>query len=75
MVAGAIAHAATTGLSVARRVTSAAQPDFTLAVALPGIPTWWVPESAWGLGLAVLVAPVGVATLRMGRMYERLLRR
>lgn len=73
-VLGVIAHAATKSLSVVRGMTGGDQTDPTLADLLPGLPTWWVPESAIGFGLAALLFLAGVVELRTGRMYERVLR-
>lgn len=71
---GVIAPAATNSLSVVRGMAGAQQSAQTLANLLPAVPTWWVPESAVGFGLAALLLLAGVVSLRTGRLYERVLR-
>lgn len=41
---------------------------------LPGLPTWWVPESALGAAVWAAVLGVGVAALLLGRGLRRQLR-
>lgn len=74
MVAAAVAHAATTAASIVRGIGGGARPSMLLTELLPSVPTWWVPESAMGLCLAVLIALGGAIALHTGRMYEKLLR-
>lgn len=74
VVAGAIAHAATASVSVVRGIAGGVQPNVMLVNLMPGMPTWWIPEGVFGFGLAALVVLAGVAALRTGRVYERLLR-
>jgi hypothetical protein len=73
LVGGVIANAATKSLSVVRGMVGD-HTESTLADLLPGLPTWWVPESAVGFALAVLLTLAGVVALHTGRLYERALR-
>ena len=72
-VSAAVAHAATTAASIVRGVGGGDRSSVMVAELIPGLPTWWVPESAPGLCIAALIAFGGIAALRTGRMYERLL--
>jgi len=45
----------------------------TLADLLPGLPTWWVPETLVGFVFVIAVAIVGVVIAREGRNLERFL--
>lgn len=74
VVLGVIAHAATKSLSVVRGMAGVRQTDTTLADLLSAVPTWWVPESAVGFGLAALLLLAGLVALHTGHMYERVLR-
>lgn len=74
VVLGVIAHAATKSLSVVRGMAGGYQTVPTLADLLSALPTWWVPESAVGFGSVALHIMAGVVALRIGRMYERVLR-
>ncbi|MBS0552678.1 MAG: hypothetical protein JSS47_09145 [Proteobacteria bacterium] len=71
---GLIGYAATS--SVATVSSMAGQPpvEVTLATMLPGVPTWWVPEGPAGFILAGVCLVAGLAVIRAGRAYERLLR-
>ncbi len=73
VVLGVIAHAATTSVSVVRGMAGAQHSAPALADLLPAVPTWWVPESAVGFGLAALLLLAGVVAVRTGRTYERVL--
>ncbi len=74
MVAAAVGHMATTAASVVHGIGGVARPSAMLDELLPGIPTWWVPESAGGLLLAALIALGGAVALLSGRKYEKFLR-
>lgn len=45
----------------------------TLADLLPGLPTWWIPETPIGFVFVIAVAIVGVVIAREGRNLERFL--
>lgn len=54
-------------------MSSAAGP-MTAQRVLPGLPTWWVPESALGAAVWAAVLGVGVAAILVGRDLRRQLR-
>lgn len=45
----------------------------TLANLLPGLPTWWVPESLVSFIFVIAIAIVGIVIAREGRNLERFL--
>lgn len=45
----------------------------TLADLLPGLPTWWIPETLVGFVFIIAFAIVGVVIAREGRNLERFL--
>lgn len=55
--------------SLGRQVRS----QSTLADLLPGLPTWWIPETLVGFVFVIVVAIVGVVIAREGRNLERFL--
>lgn len=54
-------------------MSSAAGP-MTAQRVLPGLPTWWVPESAVGAAVWTAVLGLGVAAILVGRDLRRQLR-
>lgn len=73
-IAGMVGYTAVTvATAVARSVSKGANTVVTLADVLPAIPTWWVPESGLGFGLAAALGLVGAVALQTGRAYERVL--
>ncbi len=71
MVAGLVGYAATTAVSVARGMATPARPEVPLAEVLPTYLSWWMPESAFGFGLALFLIVGGVVAARTGRAYQR----
>lgn len=73
VVAGLLGFLATTAGSFVAGMATSTRPVVELAEVLPGLPTWWVPESLAAYGFAVCCGLIGVWAIHMGRMYERLL--
>lgn len=69
---GAIGRIATTGISVIQGMAAHARPVIAIADVLPGIPTWWIPETIFGFAFALLLIVAGLAAVYVGRAYERL---
>lgn len=54
--------------------TKLAQPEKHLADVITGIPTFWIPESPEGFGMAGCVFVIGLAIALMGKDIERKLK-
>jgi hypothetical protein len=46
----------------------------TLAELYPTLPTWWIPETAFGFGVAASVMILGFGLARAGRFAQRISR-
>jgi hypothetical protein len=71
LITGLVGHAATTAVTAAKGIGGSPRVDVPLADVLPGYPSFWMPESALGFGVALLLVGVGLAAARTGRAYER----
>jgi hypothetical protein len=70
-VAGLVGQVATTAVSAAKGLAGAPRVDVALADVLPDYLSRWMPESALGFGLALLLVAAGLVAARTGRVYER----
>lgn len=73
-VAGLAAQVATTATAMTRGLATGARPEVGLAEVFPGFLSWWMPETVWGFGLALLMVVAGITASCIGRSYERMLR-
>lgn len=74
LAVGTIASLSTRTLALTQGIGRAIQPSaLSVAELLPGLPTWWVPENVTGFFVAVLLGLAGVALVRTGRLYQRVL--
>ncbi|SOY71785.1 conserved hypothetical protein [Cupriavidus phytorum] len=73
LVAGLLGFLVTTAGSVVTGMATRTRPVVELAEVLPGLPTWWVPESLAGYGFAVCCGLIGLWAIQAGRTYQRLL--
>lgn len=71
LVAGLVGEVATTAVSAVKGLAGAARVDVPLADVLPNYLSVWMPESALGFGLALLLLAAGLVAARTGRVYER----
>lgn len=74
VVAGLSGRAVTTGSTLVSGLSGVSSSPSTLAELLPGVPTWWIPETALGYFGALAVAGVGIYLVQTGRELERFLR-
>ena len=73
LLAGLIANTANAVLAVSTSVVRmSAQADYHLL--FPGLPTWWIPESAFAVVACMLLMAVGYALSAVAREWERVLR-
>lgn len=70
LVAGLIGQVATTGVAAVKRLGGGAQVEVTLTEVLPGYLSAWMPESALGYTVAILMLIAGLIATRTGRAYE-----
>lgn len=70
---GACAHLYTGAVGAVNSLGHQVRSQSTLADLLPGLPTWWVPETLVGFVFVIAVAIVGVVIAREGRNLERFL--
>ncbi len=73
LVAGLVGQVATTGASAVKGLGGAARAEVALYEVLPGYLSVWMPESACGYALAILLLIAGLIASRTGRVYERYL--
>ena len=71
LVVGLAGSAATTAVSVARGMATHVRPEVPLAEVLPIYLSWWMPESALGFCVALVLIVCGVVAARTGRAYQR----
>ena len=70
---GLCGRVATTGVAVlSARVPGAARAT-ALADVYPALPTWWVPETAFGFVLCAVLIACGIAAARTGKKLQRYL--
>jgi hypothetical protein len=70
-VAGLVGQAATTAVSAVKGLAGTERVDVPLAYVLPDYLSFWMPESALGFSLALLLLATGLVVTRTGRVYER----
>ncbi|WP_349742942.1 hypothetical protein [Roseateles cavernae] len=73
LVAGLVGQAATTAASAVNALGGAARAEVALSEVLPGYLSVWMPESAFGYAVAILLLIAGLFAARTGRVYERYL--
>ena len=73
-VIGLVTRVATTAMSVVHGMSGASEPASRVADLLPGLPTWWVPETVFGYGLVLLFFGAGFVAVQTGQKYKRFLR-
>ena len=66
LLIGLCGQVATTGVAVLSSRVSGAMQEATLAHVYPGLPTWWVPETAFGLILCLFLTACGIAAAQTG---------
>ena len=71
LVAGLVGRVATTAVSAVHGLAGARSVEANLGDVLPEYFSFWVPESALGFGLALLMLALGLWAARTGRTYER----
>ena len=72
VVAGLIGRVVTTGVSAVKGL-GGMQVEVALSDVVPGYLSVWMPESALGFAVAMLLLFAGVIAARTGRVYERYL--
>ena len=70
-IAGLVGQVATTAVSAVKGLAGAPRVDVPLADVVPGYLSFWMPESALGFGLALLLLAAGLMAARTGRVYQR----
>lgn len=73
-IAGLVGKLATTAVGAITSMASRSANVDTLSEIYPSLPTAWVPESALGFVLTVLVLSLGLWLKHFGRQFERYLR-
>lgn len=73
VVAGFVGRVATTGVSAVKGLGGGMQAEVALSDVLPGYLSVWMPESALGFAVAMLLLIAGLIAARTGRVYERYL--
>lgn len=73
LVAGFVGQVATTGASAVKGLGGSARAEVALSEVLPGYLSIWMPESAFGYAVAILLLIAGLFAARTGRVYERYL--
>lgn len=71
LVAGLVGQVANIGASAVKRLGGGAQAEVALSDELPGYLHAWMPESALGYAVAILMLVAGLIAARTGRVYER----
>lgn len=73
LVTGLLGQVATTGASAVKGLGGAAPAEVALSEMLPGYLSVWMPESAFGYAMAILLLTAGLIAARTGRANERYL--
>ena len=73
LVTGLLGQVATTGASAVKGLGGAAPAKVALSEMLPGYLSVWMPESAFGYVMAILLLIAGLIAARSGCAYERYL--
>lgn len=73
VIAGLVGRVATTGASAVKGLGGSMQAEVALSDVLPGYLSVWMPESAYGFAVAMLLLIAGLIASRTGRVYERYL--
>lgn len=70
VVAGLVGRVATTGASALQGLGAGMQAEVALSDVLPGYLSAWMPETALGFAVAMLLLIAGLIAARTGRVYE-----
>lgn len=73
LVAGLVGQVATAGASAVKGLDGAARAEVAPSDVLPGYLSVWMPESAFGFAVAMLLLIAGLIAARTERVYERYL--
>jgi len=75
LVAGLFGRVAIAGAAAIRGLSGRRAGDATLATLYPALPTWWVPETAFGYTVCAFAAVTGIAIAHFGRRVKRVMGR
>lgn len=75
LIAGLIGRIAIAGAAAIQGLSGRVAGNATLATLYPALPTWWVPESAFGYIVCAFAAAAGIAIAHFGRRLERVMGR
>ena len=70
---GACANLYTGAVATINSLVHQVRSPSTLANLLPGLTTWWIPETFVGVVFVIVIAIVGIVIAREGRNLERFL--
>lgn len=75
LIAGLWGIMATRSISIFALLAPSAQSQAvkTLADLYPALPTWWIPESAFGFIIVIILAVLGFFAAIAGKQYKRML--
>lgn len=73
VVIGLCGRVATTGVALLPSRVSRTMQATTLADVYPALPTWWVPETAFGFVLCAILIACGIAAAQTGKRLQRYL--
>ena len=73
LLIGLCGRVATTGVALLLPRASSTTQATTLADVYPALPTWWVPETALGFVLCLILTAGGIAAAQTGKRLERYL--
>ena len=73
LLTGLVGQVAATGVSTVKGLAGGAQVEVALSEVLPDYLSAWMPESALGYAVAILMLIAGLISARTGRVYERYL--
>lgn len=73
LVTGLVGQVAKTGASAVKALGGGMRAEVALSDVLPGYLSVWMPESAPGFAVAILLLVTGLIAARTGRVYERYL--
>lgn len=75
LIAGLWGIVATGSISIFALLVPSAQPQAvkTLADLYPALPTWWIPETAFGFIAVIILAILGFFAAITGKQYKKML--
>ena len=73
LIAGMYGRVATVGVAAILGMSGASTHTRTLEDIYPNLPTWWIPESAFGFTLSAALAMAGIILILIGRKWQRIL--